>query len=50
MSTMPTLALTDRGGATTTELLELDAEIRDGVQARFGIRLGPEAHLRNCAF
>ncbi|HEX8767714.1 MAG TPA: UDP-N-acetylmuramate dehydrogenase [Jatrophihabitans sp.] len=50
VSTKHTLALTNRGGATTAELLELAAEIRDGVQARFGIRLGPEAHLRNCAF
>ena len=50
VSTKHTLALTNRGGATTAELLELAAEIRDGVQARFGIRLGPEAQLRNCAF
>jgi UDP-N-acetylmuramate dehydrogenase len=50
VSTKHTLALTNRGGATTAELLELAAEIRDGVQARFGIRLGPEAHLRNCSF
>jgi UDP-N-acetylmuramate dehydrogenase len=50
VSTKHTLALTNRGGASTAELLELAAEIRAGVQARFGIRLGPEAHLRNCAF
>jgi UDP-N-acetylmuramate dehydrogenase len=50
VSTKHTLALTNRGGATTAELLELAGEIRDGVQARFGIRLGPEAHLRNCTF
>jgi UDP-N-acetylmuramate dehydrogenase len=50
VSTKHTLALTNRGGATTAELLELATEIRDGVQARFGIRLGPEAHLRNCTF
>jgi UDP-N-acetylmuramate dehydrogenase len=50
VSTKHTLALTNRGGATTAELLELAAEIRAGVQARFGIRLGPEAHLRNCSF
>jgi len=49
VSTKHTLALTNRGGATTAELLQLAADIRDGVQARFGIRLGPEAHLRNCA-
>jgi UDP-N-acetylmuramate dehydrogenase len=50
VSTKHTLALTNRGGATTAELLELASEIRAGVQARFGIRLGPEAHLRNCTF
>ena len=50
VSTKHTLALTNRGNATTAELLALAAEIRAGVQARFGIRLGPEAHLRNCTF
>ncbi len=50
VSTKHTLALTNRGGATTAELLALAAEIRAGVEARFDIRLGPEAHLRNCAF
>jgi len=50
VSTKHTLALTNRGGATTAELLDLAAEIRAGVQSRFGIRLGPEAHLRNCKF
>jgi UDP-N-acetylmuramate dehydrogenase len=50
VSTKHTLALTNRGGATTKELLELATEIRTGVQAEFGITLGPEAHLRNCTF
>jgi UDP-N-acetylmuramate dehydrogenase len=45
VSTKHSLALTNRGGATTAELLELAREIRDGVEARFGIRLRPEAHL-----
>lgn len=45
VSTKHSLALTNRGGATTAELLALAREIRDGVQARFGIRLRPEAHL-----
>jgi UDP-N-acetylmuramate dehydrogenase len=40
-----TLALTNRGGATTAELLALAAEIRAGVEERFGVRLRPEAHL-----
>jgi UDP-N-acetylmuramate dehydrogenase len=45
VSTKHTLALTNRGGATTAELLELARVIRDGVERRFGIRLRPEAHL-----
>jgi UDP-N-acetylmuramate dehydrogenase len=50
VSTKHTLALTNRGGARTAELLALATEIRTGVEAKFGIRLGPEAHLRNCTF
>lgn len=49
VSTKHTLALTNRGGASTAELLTLAGEIRDGVLATFGIELGPEAHLKNCA-
>lgn len=45
VSTKHTLALTNRGEATTAELLELAAEIREGVEAKFGVRLRPEAHL-----
>jgi UDP-N-acetylmuramate dehydrogenase len=45
LSTKHTLALTNRGNATTAELLDIAREIRDGVEARFGIRLRPEAHL-----
>ncbi len=45
VSTKHTLALTNRGGATTAQLLELAREIRDGVEARFGVRLRPEGHL-----
>jgi UDP-N-acetylmuramate dehydrogenase len=45
LSTKHTLALTNRGHATTAELLAVAREIRDGVEARFGIRLRPEAHL-----
>jgi UDP-N-acetylmuramate dehydrogenase len=45
LSTKHTLALTNRGGATTGELLDVAREIRDGVEARFGVRLRPEAHL-----
>jgi UDP-N-acetylmuramate dehydrogenase len=39
------LALTNRGGATTAELLDLAREIRAGVEAKYGVRLRPEAHL-----
>ena len=45
-----TLALTNRGGATTAELLALAAEIRAGVEQRFGVRLRPEAHLAGVTF
>lgn len=39
LSTKHTLALTNRGGATTADLIGLAREIRDGVHARFGIEL-----------
>lgn len=40
-----TLALTNRGGARTAEVLELAREIREGVEAAYGIRLTPEPVL-----
>ena len=39
LSTKHTLALTNRGGASAEDLLVLAREVRDGVQARFGVRL-----------
>jgi UDP-N-acetylmuramate dehydrogenase len=45
VSTKHTLALTNRGGATTAELLELAREIRAAVLDRFGITLVPEPVL-----
>lgn len=45
LSTKHTLALTNRGGATTGELLRLAVRVRDGVAERFGVRLVPEAML-----
>jgi UDP-N-acetylmuramate dehydrogenase len=39
ISTKHTLALTNRGGATTADLLALAREVRDGVRERFGITL-----------
>lgn len=49
LSTKHTLALTNRGDATTAELLDLAREVRAGVEARFGITLEPEPTLVNCA-
>jgi UDP-N-acetylmuramate dehydrogenase len=48
LSTKHTLALTNRGGATTADLIALAREIRDGVEDRFGIRLVNEPVLVNC--
>jgi UDP-N-acetylmuramate dehydrogenase len=48
VSTKHTLALTNRGGATTAELLTLAREVRDGVEQRFGIRLVNEPVLVGC--
>ncbi len=45
LSTKHTLALTNRGGATTADLLRLAAEVRDGVAASFGVTLVPEPVL-----
>ena len=50
VSTKHTLALTNRGGATTAALLALAAEIRDGVERKFGVRLRPEARLAGVDF
>jgi UDP-N-acetylmuramate dehydrogenase len=48
LSTKHTLALTNRGDATTVDLLALAREVRDGVEARFGIRLANEPVLVGC--
>ena len=48
LSTKHTLALTNRGDATTTDLLALAREVRDGVEQRFGIRLANEPVLVGC--
>jgi UDP-N-acetylmuramate dehydrogenase len=49
ISTKHTLALTNRGGGTTTALLGLAREIRDGVLKNFDIRLYPEPVLVACS-
>jgi UDP-N-acetylmuramate dehydrogenase len=45
ISTKHTLALVNRGGATTAELMALAREIAAGVDERFGVRLHPEPVL-----
>jgi UDP-N-acetylmuramate dehydrogenase len=42
ISTKHTLALVNRGGARTADLVALAREVAGGVQARFGVRLTPE--------
>ncbi len=49
LSTKHTLALTNRGGATTAELLTLAREVRDGVEAAFGVRLVNEPVAVGCS-
>jgi UDP-N-acetylmuramate dehydrogenase len=48
LSTKHTLALTNRGGASTADLLRLAREVRDGVAASFGISLVNEPVLVGC--
>jgi UDP-N-acetylmuramate dehydrogenase len=49
LSTKHTLALTNRGGGSTSELLALAAQVRAGVQERFGITLVNEPVLVGCS-
>lgn len=49
LSTKHTLALTNRGGATTEELLTLAREVRDGVRERFGVTLVNEPVTVGCS-
>lgn len=42
LSTKHTLALTNRGTASTADLVALARDVRDGVQAAFGVTLVPE--------
>ncbi|MBX7435006.1 UDP-N-acetylmuramate dehydrogenase [Mycobacterium sp. Y57] len=48
LSTKHALALTNRGAATTADVLALAREVRDGVVAAFGIELTPEPVLVGC--
>jgi UDP-N-acetylmuramate dehydrogenase len=49
LSTKHALALTNRGGASTADVLELARTVRDGVRAAFGVTLTPEPVLVGCA-
>ncbi|WP_329106929.1 UDP-N-acetylmuramate dehydrogenase [Micromonospora sp. NBC_01699] len=50
LSSRHALALTNRGGATTADVMKFAAHIRDGVEARYDVRLNPECDLVNCSF
>ncbi len=49
LSTKHTLALTNRGGARAADIVALAREVRDGVEAAFGVRLAPEPFLVGCS-
>jgi UDP-N-acetylmuramate dehydrogenase len=49
LSTKHALALTNRGGARTSDVLELARSVRDGVHRTFGVLLTPEPVLVGCA-
>ena len=49
LSTKHALALTNRGSATTADVLALARTVRDGVEAAFGVSLVPEPVLVGCA-
>jgi UDP-N-acetylmuramate dehydrogenase len=49
ISTKHTLALTNRGDATARDLLALAAQVRDGVEQAFGVRLVNEPVLVGCS-
>jgi UDP-N-acetylmuramate dehydrogenase len=48
LSTKHALALTNRGGATTEDVIALARRVRDGVEVVFGITLKPEPVLLGC--
>jgi UDP-N-acetylmuramate dehydrogenase len=48
LSTKHALAVTNRGSATTEDLLSLARTVRDGVRRAFGIALTPEPILVGC--
>ncbi|MDA2891727.1 UDP-N-acetylmuramate dehydrogenase [Mycolicibacterium sp. BiH015] len=50
LSTKHALALTNRGTATSSDVIALARTVRDGVKAAFGIELTPEPVLVGCSF
>jgi UDP-N-acetylmuramate dehydrogenase len=50
LSSKHALAVSNRGDATTAEVMAFARHIRDGVEEVFGIRLGPECDMINCSF
>jgi UDP-N-acetylmuramate dehydrogenase len=48
LSTKHALALTNRGGATTADVIALARTVRDGVRAAYAIELTPEPALIGC--
>lgn len=49
ISNKHSLAITNRGGATTEEILDLARQIRSGVADRFGVELRPEPVFVSCS-
>jgi len=49
LSTKHTLAITNRGSATSSDVIELANHVKNGVKEKFGIELQPEARLIGCA-
>ena len=49
LSTKHALALTNRGHATTADVIALARTVRDGVRTTFGIELAPEPILIGCS-
>ena len=48
LSTKHTLAVTNRGSASTGDVLHVARAVRDGVRDRFGVQLEPEPTLVGC--
>ena len=48
LSTKHTLALTNRGSATSADVVSLAQTVRDGVEVAFGVRLEPEPVTVGC--